>query len=54
MDKIKLLTEACYSCLQRGSTVPDKYRDGSSQPTVGLSIGSPMKKLKKGPKELMD
>ena len=54
MDKIKLLTEACYSCLQRGSTVPDKYRDGSSQPTIRLNTGSPMKELKKGPKNLMD
>jgi hypothetical protein len=32
--------------------VPHKYRGGCSQPTIGLSIGSPMKELEKGPKEL--
>jgi hypothetical protein len=32
--------------------VPDKYRSGCLQPTIGLSTGSPMKELEKGPKEL--
>jgi hypothetical protein len=32
--------------------VPDKYWGGSSQPTIGLSTGSQMKELEKGPKEL--
>jgi hypothetical protein len=32
--------------------VPDKYRGGSSQPIIGLSTGSPMRELEKGPKEM--
>ena len=32
--------------------VPDIYRDGSSQPTIGLSKRSPVKELDKGPKEM--
>jgi hypothetical protein len=32
--------------------VPDKYRSGCSQPSMGLSTGSPMKDLEKGSKEL--
>jgi hypothetical protein len=32
--------------------VPHIYRDGCSQPSIGLSIGSPMKELEKGLKEL--
>jgi hypothetical protein len=32
--------------------VPDKYRGGCSQPTIGLSTGSPVEELVKGPKEL--
>jgi hypothetical protein len=32
------------------SPVPDKYRGGSSQPTIALSTGSPMKELEKLPK----
>jgi hypothetical protein len=32
--------------------VPDKYRDGCSQASIGLSIGSPMEELENGPKEL--
>jgi hypothetical protein len=32
--------------------VPDKYRSGCSQPSIGLSKESPMKELEKGPKEL--
>jgi hypothetical protein len=32
--------------------VPDKYRSESSQPFMGLSTGSQMKELEKGPKEL--
>jgi hypothetical protein len=30
----------------------DKYRGGCSQPTIGLSMGFPIKELKKGLKEL--
>jgi hypothetical protein len=33
---------------------PDKYRGGCSQPTIGLSTGSPMRELEKGPKELKE
>jgi hypothetical protein len=32
--------------------VPDKCRGGCSQPTIGLSTGSPVEELEKGPKEL--
>ena len=32
--------------------VPDKYRSGCSQSSIGWSIGFPMKELKKVPKEL--
>ena len=32
--------------------MPDKYRSGCSQPSIGLSIGSSMKELEKGPKGL--
>ena len=32
--------------------VPDKYKSGCSQPSIGWSTGSPMKELKKGQKEL--
>lgn len=32
--------------------VPDKYRSGCSQPSIGLSTGSPMKELEKEPMEL--
>ena len=32
--------------------VPDKYRSKGSQPSIGLSTGSPMEELEKGPKEL--
>jgi hypothetical protein len=32
--------------------MPDKYRGGYSQPTIGLSTGSPMEVLEKGLKEL--
>jgi hypothetical protein len=32
--------------------VPDKYRSGCSQPSIGHSTGSPMKELEKEPKEL--
>jgi hypothetical protein len=31
---------------------PDKNRGGCSQPTIGLSTGSPMEELEKGLKEL--
>ena len=31
--------------------VPDKYRGGCSQPSIGLSTGSPMKELEKVSKE---
>jgi hypothetical protein len=36
----------------RGLLVSDKYRGGCSQPTIGLSTGSPMVELEKGPKKL--
>jgi hypothetical protein len=32
--------------------VPDKYKNGRSQPSIGLITGSPMKELEKVPKEL--
>jgi hypothetical protein len=32
--------------------VPDKYRDGCSQPSIGWSIVSPVKELERVPKEL--
>jgi hypothetical protein len=32
--------------------VPDKYRGGGSQPTIGLRVGSQMEELEKGLKEL--
>jgi hypothetical protein len=32
--------------------VPDKFKSGCSQPTIGLSTRSPMGELEKGPKEL--
>jgi hypothetical protein len=32
--------------------VPDKYRGGCSQPTIGLSTLSPMDDLEKGLKEM--
>ena len=31
---------------------PDKYKGRCSQPTIGLSIGSPIEELEKGLKEL--
>ena len=34
--------------------VPDKYRGGCSQPTIGVSTRSPMEELEKGLKELKD
>jgi hypothetical protein len=30
--------------------VPDKYRSGCSQPSIGLSTGSPIEELEKVPK----
>ena len=30
--------------------VPDKYRSGGSQPSIGQSTGSPVKELEKGPR----
>ena len=32
--------------------MPEKYRSGGSQLSTGLSTGSPMEELEKGPKEL--
>jgi hypothetical protein len=32
--------------------VHDKYRNGESQPSIGLSTGFSMEELEKGPKEL--
>jgi hypothetical protein len=46
------LTEAVIAVSREAPTVPDKYRLGSSPATIGLSRGSPMKELEKGPKEL--
>jgi hypothetical protein len=34
--------------------MPEKYRDGCSQVSIGLSTGSPMEELEKGPKELKE
>jgi hypothetical protein len=34
--------------------VPDKFRGGYSQSTIGLSTGSPMRELEKGSKELKE
>jgi hypothetical protein len=39
-------------CHQSCKCMPHKYRGGCSQPSLGLSTGSPMKEGKKGPKEL--
>jgi hypothetical protein len=33
-------------------SLPDKYRSGGSQPSIGQSKGSPLKELEKVPKEL--
>jgi hypothetical protein len=33
--------------------VPDKYRSGFSQSSIGWNIGASMKELEKVPKELM-
>ena len=35
-------------------TVPEKYRSGCSQPSIGQSIGCSMKELEKVPKELKE
>jgi hypothetical protein len=43
------------SCLQEtfiALPVPDKYKSGCSQPSIGQSTGSPVKELEKVPKEL--
>jgi hypothetical protein len=40
--------------LLRALTVPDKYGGRCSRPISGLSTGSPMEKLEKGPKELKE
>jgi hypothetical protein len=34
--------------------VPEKYRDGCMQPTIGLSTRFPMKELEKRQKELKE
>jgi hypothetical protein len=47
-----LLTGALYDYLLGALPEPDKYRGGCSQPTIGLSTGSPMVELEKGLKEL--
>jgi hypothetical protein len=38
--------------LERPFAEPYKYRGGCSEPTIGLSVGSPMEELEKGLKEL--
>jgi hypothetical protein len=50
-------TRACWQEPDRALSwevlpVPDKYRSGCSQPSIGLSLGSPMKNIEKVPKEL--
>jgi hypothetical protein len=39
-------------CQSLYSPMPDKYRSGCSMPSIGLSTGSPMMEVEKGPKEL--
>ena len=46
-----LLTEACYSCLLKGSTSDQQIQRQILPANIGLTIGSPMKELEKGPKE---
>jgi hypothetical protein len=41
-----ILANICYL------PVLDKYRGRCSEPTIGLSTGSPMEELEKGPKKL--
>ena len=41
---------ACKSSLRK--KMLDKYKGGCSQPTTGLSTGSTVKELEKGPKKL--
>ena len=45
--KKHLLTGAWYSCPLRGSASTDQYRCRYSQPTIGLSPGTPMEELGK-------
>ena len=40
------------SLIQLSLSEPDKYRGRCLQPTIGLSIGSPMEELEKGLEEL--
>jgi hypothetical protein len=44
-----LLTEACIAVSRKALPVPDKYRGGCSQPSIGPNIGPPVKELEKGP-----
>jgi hypothetical protein len=39
-------------CIKTTLPVLDKYRDGCSQQTIELSMGSPIEELEKGPKKL--
>jgi hypothetical protein len=52
-----MLTKACWqepdiAVSWEALPVPDKYRSGCLQPSIGWSTGSPMKELEKEPKEL--
>jgi hypothetical protein len=38
--------------LREAPPVPEKYKAESSQPTIALSTGFPMKELEKEPKEM--
>ena len=44
---LKVLLNSCQAL-----PMPDKYRSGGSQPSIGLTTGSLMEELEKGPKEL--
>jgi hypothetical protein len=52
-----MLTSACWqepdiAVSWEALPVPDKYRSEGSQPSIRLSIGSPMEEVEKGPKKL--
>jgi hypothetical protein len=44
---LKVLLNSCQAL-----PMPDKYRSGGSQPSIGLNTGSPMEELEKEPKEM--
>ena len=54
---LQMLRSACWqesdmALSWKALPVPHKYRSGCSKPSIGLSIGFPVKELEKGPKEL--